>query len=222
MGFFKLAGLLATLMLLAALGFLWKANEQKAAELGTLRASLAGAEATIAFNDRLAIYSQTQADALAARDAANQRAMEALTNERDRLRVTVERRALEDPYDFGDGFEFELARLFCLFEAASDRGARKTCNLHSPEAYAPEVALTLTVTPELAERWAEACIAGEERSEDFCRWSITGFTAQGGITILNHLERLAAFTLALEDRATVLEAMLRELADRPRPEQKSP
>lgn len=66
MGFLKLGGLLAALMLMAAVGFLWKANERKAAELGTLRASLAGAEATIAFNDRLAIYSQRQADALAA------------------------------------------------------------------------------------------------------------------------------------------------------------
>lgn len=222
MGVLKFGGLLATLMLMAAVGFLWKSNEQKAAELGILRASLSGAEATIAFKDRLAIYSQTQADALAARDAANHRAMEALTNERDRLRVTVERRALEDPYDFGDGFEFELARLFCLFEAGSDRGARKACNLHSAEAYEPEIALTLTVTPQLAERWAEACASGQERSEDFCRWSITGFTAQGGITILNHLERLADFTLALEDRADVLEAMLRELADRQQPDQKSP
>ena len=67
MGFLKLGGLLAALMLMAAVGFLWKANERKAAELGTLRASLAGAEATIAFNDRLAIYSQRQADALAAK-----------------------------------------------------------------------------------------------------------------------------------------------------------
>ena len=67
MGVLKFGGLLATLMLMAAVGFLWKSNEQKAAELGILRASLSGAEATIAFKDRLAIYSQTQADALAAK-----------------------------------------------------------------------------------------------------------------------------------------------------------
>ena len=137
--------------------------------------------------------------------------MEVLINERDSLRVTVESRALENPYDFGDSFEFELARLFCLFEAGSNRGARATCNLHTGEAYAPEIALILTVTPQLAERWAEACAEKEEGSEDFCRWSITGFTAQGGITILNHLERLASYTLALEDRADALESMLREL-----------
>jgi hypothetical protein len=222
MGFLKLGGLLATLMLMAAVGLLWKANERKAAELGVLQASLAGAEATIIFKDRLAIHSQVLADALADQDATNRTAMEAITHERDRLRVTAERRALEDPYDFGDGFEFELARLFCLFEAGSDRRARKACDLHSRQAYSPDIALTLTATPELAERWREACEVGAIESDDFCRWSVTGFTAQGGITVLNYLERLASYTLALEDRAGALEAMLRELAERPKPEQESP
>ena len=58
---------------MAAVGFLWKASELKAAELGTLRAGLAGAETTFAFKERLAIYSQTQEDALADRPKPDQK-----------------------------------------------------------------------------------------------------------------------------------------------------
>lgn len=214
MAYLKLAGFVVVLMLLSAVGFLWKANERKAEELGIVNAALAGAEATIAYKDKTAADAQAFADRLAKLRASSTRDLEGVTNERDRYRATAEKRALADPYDFGDGFEFELARLFCLLEAGGDRAARKTCDLYPREDYHPDLALTLTVTPELAERWAEECDTardGGEEGSGFCRWAITGFTVQGGYTVLNHLERVAAYALALEDRADTLEAMLREL-----------
>lgn len=215
MGILRLGGLIAFLMLLGAVGFLWKANEKKAEELGKVRAALTGAEATIRFKDETAALSQTHSDALARLESLSRRRMEEMINERDKRRTAAEQKALEAPLDYGDRFEFELARLFCLFEAGADRVARKACDLHPPEAYRPAIALTLTVTPELAERWHERCVEGGEGSEDFCRWAVTGFTTQGGITILNHLERLAQYALALEDRADMLEDQLRELAAAP-------
>ncbi len=216
MAYLKFGGLIVALMLLSAVGFLWKANERKAEELGIVNAALAGAEATIAYKDKTAATSQAFADHLAELRASSTRKLEGVTNERDRYRATAEKRALADPYDFGDGFEFELARLFCLLEAGADRAARKACDLYSSEDYHPDLAITLTVTPGLAERWAEECEAAVESGKEgsgFCRWAITGFTVQGGYTVLNHLERIAAYALALEDRADTLEAMLRELTN---------
>ncbi len=218
MAYLKLAGFVVVLMLLSAVGFLWKANERKAEELGIVNAALAGAEATIAYKDKTAADAQAFADKLAVLRAISTREMEGVTNERDRYRATAEKRALADPYDFGDGFEIERARLFCLLEAGADRAARKACDLHSSEDYHPDLALTLTVTPDLAERWAEECEAARDAGEGeegsgFCRWAITGFTVQGGYTVLNHLERIAGYALALEDRADTLEAMLRELTN---------
>lgn len=202
----------AILILTLIVWFLWKANEHKAEEIGILGAALAGAEATIEYQKDTAITSQTHADTLAALGATAKRSMEGLINERNRLRATAEARALEKPLDYGDHFEFELARVFCLFQAGSDRGARRACDLYPSEAYHPDVAITVTVTPELAERWREICEAEEEGYKDFCRWSITGFTSDGGTTILNHLERLAEYALSMEDRADTFETQLRELS----------
>jgi len=53
------------------------------------------------------------------------------------------------------------------------------------------------------------------QGEDFCKWSITGFTPQGMISFQNYLDRVLNYIENLEARSEGLEKMLRFLTDPP-------
>jgi len=51
--------------------------------------------------------------------------------------------------------------------------------------------------------------------EDFCKWSITGFTPQGMISFQNYLDRVLFYIEQLEARGEGMEKMLRFLTEPP-------
>jgi hypothetical protein len=119
------------------------------------------------------------------------------------LRLSAERRAEEDPNTFGDDFALELYRISCRVRAGSNRDLRARCDHLTPEA--GSASISLTVTPDLADKWADSCeqFRDETRNEDgiltgneaHCAWSITGFTPQGGYNILSWLEQVDRYAL---------------------------
>ena len=107
------------------------------------------------------------------------------TAEINKYRQQADALALADPKTFGDDYHMRITRIMCQFSAQGDYAAEQGCISTAAKTIAASVN-TITITPAIAETYQELC---EEGQKDFCEWSLTGYTPQGG---LNHLTDLQA------------------------------
>jgi len=104
--------------------FFW--TMQQAETIGELKATIKAAEAVAAYKAETAAASQAINDEAAAKIAVAETTLQEVTNERDNLRFTAERKSQEDPATFGDVFNDDLAGwMRCI---AADN--RTTCRLY--------------------------------------------------------------------------------------------
>jgi len=98
----------------------------QAREIGELKATIMAAEAVTAYKAETAAASQAINDEAAAKIKVAETTLQEVTNERDNLRFTAERKSQEDPATFGDVFNDDLAGwMRCI---AADN--RTTCRLY--------------------------------------------------------------------------------------------
>ena len=98
----------------------------QAREIGELKATIMMAEAVAAYKAETAAASQAINDEAAAKIKVAETTLQEVTNERDNLRFTAERKSQEDPATFGDVFNDDLAGwMRCI---AADN--RTTCRLY--------------------------------------------------------------------------------------------
>jgi len=98
----------------------------QAREIGELKATIKAAEAVVAYKAETAAASQVINDEAAAKIKVAETTLQEVTNERDNLRFTAERKSQEDPATFGDVFNDDLAGwMRCI---AADN--RTTCRLY--------------------------------------------------------------------------------------------
>lgn len=141
--------------------------------------------------------SQRHVDAIEVLKVEQRRTTEALNAELDQSRDMAAKLALSDPKTFGDDYHIKLGRIMCLIQAGPNILDRETCSNAPDSSYISNIALSLTVTAEQAEIWQELC---EDGQKDFCEWSITGFTPNTSITVLQWLYRVDEFARAQGDQ----------------------
>ena len=188
-------------LLLMLLAFLYHEGDKKTLRIGEQGADLRAAQVVEEYREKLdkltAEYAE-KLDIVRRQDANEIGDLRAQNNE---WKLDAAKRAREDPFDFGDSLHRFFVGSMCRIAAGLDAEGRAACNNIAADAYTPGVALTVTVTPELAEDWAYRCelwrdagalprdseeldafikqfeITTDDR--DLCNWSITGFTPNG-------------------------------------------
>ena len=129
----------------------------------------------------------------------------------NKLRLVAEKKAELNPTAFGDAYHVRLARIMCRIEGGSNRAKRDACNSAAAETYLSDIAFTLTATADTAERWQELC---EDGQDDFCRWSITGMTPQGALTLLAWLEQVDRYAAEQAEQIDNLHALIDRLQNK--------
>lgn len=193
------------LMIVAIVGFLWLQNDLKSKQIGNLRGQVAGLNAEIEYQNRI---SKLNAD----HNAAQAEAVKRINSERqiyeqkiNQMRLSASADALKDPFGFGDDMHKHYARVMCRIERATDPYAQPACDYFTTETTAPDIAHTITVTADIAERWRELCQDGQK---DFCDWSITGFTPQGVLNHISWLNSIDAYVSATARWMGTVESMV--------------
>lgn len=186
----------------------WQYTEQVEAKVEAQVTARVNA-ASLELKNEISRINAAHNEEVAGLKADAQRNENAHISENNVLRLNAERRAEESPLDFGDDIALDLYRISCRVQSGSDHNQRAACDNLVPEADTP--ALTLTVTPELAERWEELCDDGRE---DFCRWSITGFIPQGAYNILSWLEQVDRYALQQAEHIDSLHSLINTLQEK--------
>jgi len=166
------------------------------------------AEKTIEYQKATADLSQANLDAIETLKSEQKRKTDANNAELDRYRDIASKLAQANPTSFGDDYHIKLGRIMCLIQGGSNLLDRETCRTAPDEAYLSNVALSLTVTAEQAEIWQELC---EDGQKSFCEWSITGFTPNTAITVLQWLYRVDEYAKAQGDHIEGLHDLIKEI-----------
>ncbi len=153
--------------------------------------------------------SQAHVNAIETLKGEQKRKTDANNAELDRYRDIAAKAAQVDPTAFGDDYHIKLGRIMCLIQAGTNILDRETCNNAPNEAYLSDIALSLTVTADQAEIWQELCDDGQK---DFCEWSITGFTPNTSITLLQWLYRVDEYAKAQGDHIEGLHDLIKEIS----------
>lgn len=152
---------------------------------------------------------QEHANKLNKEREANVKAQNAAIAEINLYRQKAERLAQFDPVGFGDDYHVRLARIMCRIEAGTDSAGVQACNNAPPETYLTDVAFTLTVTADNAEIWQEQCGDG---NQNFCDWSLTGFTPQAALTLLSWLEQVDGYAREQGQHIDTLHSLIKAIS----------
>jgi len=152
--------------------------------------------------------SQAHVDAIEALKTTQRKETGEINAKLDRYRDIAAKAAQANPTAFGDDYHIKLGRIMCLIQAGTNLLDRETCSNAPNQAYLADVALSLTVTAEQSEIWKELCEADQK---DFCEWSITGFTPNTAITILQWLYRVDEYAKAQGDHIEGLHDLIKEI-----------
>jgi len=198
----------ATAVLGAMLAFVFWLYTGAIEDRAEARIAAGIAEQTIKYQKATADASQANLDAIETLKTTQRKETGEINAELDRYRDSAAKAAQTNPTAFGDDYHIKLGRIMCLIQGGSNLRDRETCNNAPDSAYITDVALSLTVTAEQAEIWQELCDDGQEA---FCEWSITGFTPNTAITILQWLYRVDEYAKAQGDHIEGLHSLIKEI-----------
>ena len=116
---------------LVAIGFLFWFSMHQTEKLGEIKATLAYEKGVRETTERLGSEIVKLTEKMEIEQQETQIQLEKANAEIDRLRLTANQSAIENPYDFAIGFEQRLGGIMRCFSAGHDPDKRETCRLRS-------------------------------------------------------------------------------------------